>query len=250
MLLPAATGLGAAEFVVIKSACVTRATTSAAVALLLTELGSVTAELTLTVSLIAVPAAVPPFTFRASVKLPDPGATLGLVQVMAPVPFTAGVTHDHPAGGVIDWKVVLAGVVSVKLAVVAELGPEFVTTCVYVMLLPACTGTGFAKFVIERSAESPTCTPAVALLFVLVGSPVVEATESVCVIVVPDATFVFTVTTKVKFAVVPDVIVVVSVQVSVASTHVHPAVPVSDTALVFAGSVSVKTGAFAVAGPL
>jgi hypothetical protein len=49
---------------------------------------------------------------------------------MVPAEFTAGVTQDHPAGGVIDWNVVLAGVVSVKVAVVAELGPLFVTTCV------------------------------------------------------------------------------------------------------------------------
>src|ERR1700690_4117676 len=118
------------------------------------------------------------------------------------------------------------------------------------MLLPACTGTGLATFVIERSAESATCTFTVALLFVLVGSPVVEATESVCVMVVPDATFVFTVTTKVKFAVVAEAIVVVSVQVKVARTQVQPADPVSDTPVVFAGSVSVNTGAFAVAGPL
>ena len=130
ILLPAATEVGAAEFVTTRSACVASATTSAAVALLFAEFGSVTAELTLTVSLIAVPAAVPAFTFSTKEKLPDPGATLGLVQVIAPVPLTAGVVHDHPAGGVIDWKVVFAGVVSVKLAVVAVLGPAFVTTCV------------------------------------------------------------------------------------------------------------------------
>ncbi len=68
--------------------------------------------------------------------------------------------------------------------------------------------------------------------------------------VVPCATVVFTFTTKVKFAVVADAIVVVSVQVSVPSTHVHPAGPVNETAVVFAGRVSVNTGALAVAGPL
>ncbi len=68
-------------------------------------------------------------------------------------------------------------------------------------------------------------------------------------IVVPKATVVFTFTTKVKFAVVPAPSVVVSVQVSVPKTHVHPAGPSRDTAVVLAGRVSVKTGAFAVAGP-
>ena len=88
----------------------------------------------------------------------------------------------------------------------------------------------------------------VALLLPLFGSTVVEETESVWLIVDPCATVVFTFTTKVKFAVVPDAIVVVSVQVR--ATHVHPAGPVNDTCEVFAGRVSVNTGALAVAGPL
>ena len=104
---------------------------------------------------------------------------------------------------------------------------------------------------IERLAESATNTFTVELLLVLVGSPVVDVAESVWVMVVPEATFVFTFTTKVKFAVVADAMVVVSVpRLSVASTQVHPAGPVKETPVVFAGSVSVSTGAFAVAGPL
>src|SRR5580698_6701989 len=118
------------------------------------------------------------------------------------------------------------------------------------MLLPACTGTGLAVFVTERAAESATVRFTVALLFALLGSPVVEVTESVCVMVVPEATFVFTVTTSVKLAVAADVMVVPSVHLSVASTQVQPAGPVNETAVVLAGSVSVNTGAFAVAGPL
>ena len=111
------------------------------------------------------------------------------------------------------------------------------------------TGTGLGTFVTERSAELPTVTLALALLLVLLGSPVVEETESVWVIVVPDATFVFTLTTKVKLAVVVAAIVVVSVQFKLARTQVHPAGPVKETAVVLAGSVSVNTGAAAVAGP-
>ena len=116
------------------------------------------------------------------------------------------------------------------------------------MLLPACTGTGLAEFVIERSAEPATRDLTVALLLPPFGSLVVEETESVCVIVDPYATVVLTFTTKVKFAVVLDAIVVVSVQVR--PTHVHPAGPVNETNEVFAGRVSVNTGALAVAGPL
>ena len=110
-----------------RSAWVAVATTSAAVALLFAEFGSLVDELTLTTLLIAVPAAVPAFTLSTTVKVPAPGASFALVQLMVPVPFTAGVVHDHPAGNVIDWKVVFAGVVSVRLALVAVLGPELVT---------------------------------------------------------------------------------------------------------------------------
>lgn len=61
-LLPAATDVGDAEFVTTKSACAFVPTTSAAVAVLFALLGSVTDELTLAVSLIAVPDAVPAVT--------------------------------------------------------------------------------------------------------------------------------------------------------------------------------------------
>jgi hypothetical protein len=88
----------------------------------------------------------------------------------------------------------------------------------------------------------------VALLLPPFGSPVLDDTESVCEIVVPFATVVPTVTMKVKFAVVSAGMVVVSVQVK--PVQVHPAGPASDTSVVPAGSVSVNTGAFAVAGPL
>lgn len=116
--------------VVTRSAWVAVATTSAAVAVLLARLGSVVDELTVAVSLIAVPAAVPAFTFTATVKLAVPGAKLGSVQVMVPVAPTAGLVHDHPTGKVTDWKVVFGGVLSLRLAVVAVLGPALVTTCV------------------------------------------------------------------------------------------------------------------------
>src|SRR5437899_1874056 len=114
------------------------------------------------------------------------------------------------------------------------------------MLLPASTGTGLAVFVTARSAEPATVTFTVALLLPPFGSTVVEETESVCEMTVPEATFVFTFTTNVKFAVVVAAIVVVSVQVRVPSTHVHPAGPLRETAVVLAGRVSVNTGAFAV----
>jgi hypothetical protein len=77
----------------------------------------------------AVPAVVPAVTPSATVKVDDPAAKLGLVQLMVPALPTAGVVHDHPAATTIDWKVVFAGVLSVRLALVAVLGPMLLTTC-------------------------------------------------------------------------------------------------------------------------
>jgi hypothetical protein len=104
---------------------------SAAIALLLVVLGSEVKELTVAVSLIAVPAGVPAVTFRITGKLAVPAAKLGFVQVIVPAFPAIGVVQDHPVGnGVSEKKVVFAGVVSVKVAVVAALGPLLVTTCV------------------------------------------------------------------------------------------------------------------------
>src|ERR1022692_691156 len=113
------------------------------------------------------------------------------------------------------------------------------------MLLPASTGTGLAELVTDRSAESATCTLTEALLLPRFGSLVVLVTEAISVIVEPEATVLFTFSTKLKLAVVFAAIVVVSVQVRLARTHVHPAGPVSDTAAVGAPGIGlVHTGGF------
>jgi hypothetical protein len=126
MLPPAATETGEAELVVIKSACVARATTSVAVALLLLVLGSVVEELMLAVSVITVPGGVPAFTVTTTGKLAVPGAKLELVQLIV-----APKTHAQPGGiGLREKNVVFAGTASEKLAFVATLGPALVTTCV------------------------------------------------------------------------------------------------------------------------
>src|SRR5260370_29886951 len=109
------------------------------------------------------------------------------------------------------------------------------------MLLPACTGTGLAAFVTERSAESATCTFTVALLFPLFGS-LIDDTESVSVIVVPEARFALTFTTKVKLAVAFAArLAMVQPGGVVAMLHVHPAGPVNETTVVLAGYVLMNT---------
>jgi hypothetical protein len=67
------------------------------------------------------------------------------------------------------------------------------------------------------------------------------------VIVDPEVTFVLTVTANVKFAV--ETAKVAMVQVSVPTEQVQPAGPLSDTAVVLAGRVSVNVTVLALAGP-
>ena len=129
-LLPAATDVGTAVFVTIKSAWAAVATTSAAVALLFPVFGSAVVEVAVTVSLIAVPATAAAMTFSLTVKLALPTAKLGLLHVMVPAVPAVGVVQDHPATVLMDWNVVSVGVISVKFAAVAALGPALVMTWV------------------------------------------------------------------------------------------------------------------------
>ena len=117
--------------------------------------------------------------------------------------------------------------------------------------MPACTGTGAAVFVTDRSADVDTYVLTVALLFPGFESPVVELTVLVCVSVVPDVVAAGTLTTKVKAVVVVFAArFVPSVQVRLArGVQVHPAGPVSETAVAPAGSVSTTFGVVAAAGP-
>jgi hypothetical protein len=239
-LLPAATDVGAATLVATRSACAAVATTSAAVAELFAEFGSAVAELTVAVSLIAVPAGVPAVTFKTYEIVAVPAARLVSVHVKVPT------VQVHPAGPVRETAVVFAGKVSVNETLAALLGPPLVTTCVYVMLFPACTGTGAGVFVTDKAAEVPTNVVTVALLLPLSGSLVVELTVAVCVKVEPEVAVAGTVTVNVNAVVVVFVArFPVSVQVSVPSTHVHPPGPVSETAVVPVGSVSTTFGVVA-----
>ena len=124
MLLPAATGFGLAEFVTLRSACAAPATPIVTVAELLVWFVSLVVVATVTVSVMSVPATVPAFTFTITGKVEvDPGATLGLVQLIDPA-----VVQVHPAGtGLSETKVVLAGNASVKVALAQLLGPGLVT---------------------------------------------------------------------------------------------------------------------------
>ena len=84
-----------------------------------------TEEVTLAVSLIAVPEVVPEFTFTIYVMVAGaPGARLGLVQI------SVARVQVHPNGPVSDTEVVFVGSALVSVTDVAALGPLLVTTCV------------------------------------------------------------------------------------------------------------------------
>jgi hypothetical protein len=113
----------------------------------------------------------------------------------------------------------------------------------------ACTGTGLAVLVTDKSAELATCTVADALLLPVLGSLVEEETDAVSVMVVPDTTVVGTFTTK--------EIVPLALRARLAMLHVYGAVvvhvhpdPASETNVAFVGTASDSTTALAVAGPL
>lgn len=75
------------------------------------------------------PETLPAVKTKENVEV-DPAVKSGSVQVMVPLVAPApGVVQDQPAGTLIDWKIELAGMDSVKTAPVASLGPLLVTVC-------------------------------------------------------------------------------------------------------------------------
>src|SRR6266513_2078573 len=98
MLAPGRTGFGDAALLTERSPCAVTPTIVFTVAELLVDVASGTAELTLAVSVITVPLAVPAFTLTTIVKIEGvEGCRSGIVQTIVPVP--PGLMHVHPAGG-------------------------------------------------------------------------------------------------------------------------------------------------------
>ncbi len=121
------TGSGEPDFVIDRSACDGETTVVLVVAVLLAATGSDTDEPTVKEFTITVPGAVPAVTVKTNVKVDVALATIdGFVQETV-VGFTV---HVQPGGTVSVEKVVLAGIVSMAVTVVAVAGPLFVTTAV------------------------------------------------------------------------------------------------------------------------
>jgi hypothetical protein len=92
---------------------------------------SVDVVLIVAVQFSVVPAAVVGFTWTTGENVAvAPAAREAMVQVIVPPEPMAGVTHDHPAGGVSDWKFVPAGNGIDTESFAAAAGPLFVATAV------------------------------------------------------------------------------------------------------------------------
>ena len=183
----------------------------------------------------------------------EPGTTVGLVQatgaafghVQVPPPVVTATTETN---------VVLAGVGSEKVAALQLLGPEFVTVCVYVMLLPAVTGLGVPLLVTARSQATVTGVATVVLLFAAVGSLLVVVTVEFAVMV-PAVTVVGTFTTTMMSAAVATarfgvVQFTFPLAPTAGSVQVQPAGADTDANVVLTGVASVKLKPVAAAGPL
>src|SRR4029077_1719382 len=97
MLEPAKTGLGVPELVIDRSAVVDSPTVVCTDAELLERMASFVPEEASMTSVITVPEATPVFTAAPNVKVVEAAlATSGFVQVIVPVPPTAGAMQVHP----------------------------------------------------------------------------------------------------------------------------------------------------------
>ena len=111
MLLPAVAGSGTPTLLTLMSACPAFPTAMLTVAELFPATVSRVVVVTVTVSEMIVPAAVPGMTLTTTWKfVVVAGASVAIVQVMFPAAPIGGNTHAHPAGVVPEMNVELLGI--------------------------------------------------------------------------------------------------------------------------------------------
>jgi hypothetical protein len=149
-----------------------------------------------------------------------------------------------------ETKVVLAGIDSVKVAVLQLLGPELVTTWVYVILAPAVTGLGAPLSVTARSQAVATGVVVVVLLV----SEFAAETDEVAVIgvaVILGATLTTTMMAADVFAArLGSVQVTLPVAPTAGLVHVQPAGAETEANVALVGTASRKLTVVAAEGPL
>lgn len=247
MFPPALTGLGASVFETTRSATGIAETVVVAVALLLVVFGSLSVVLAVAVFVITVDAGVPGTTCTTIWNVAElAGPRSAFVQEIVPLPPAGGLVHanDGPAVCVFDTKVVFAGTASISETLSAPAVPLFITVTVYVMLLPAVTGSGLSLFVTARSGPA-TVVDAEELLFDGFASAEVELPDAVFVIVVPTPAVAARTMENVALALALRVemvqeIVPVPPTAGLLHANAGPLVCVSETNVVPGGSVSVS----------
>src|SRR5438445_40647 len=132
MSCPTPTGSGESVLTMPTSALVRATTRLVAVALLFPPMLSVEVVVMPALHVSGVPAPVAALTFIVIGRENDaPEANVVPVQVIVPVPPTAGVMHVQPAGGTpMAWKVSLAGTFMVNVGTLAVKLPRLETTFV------------------------------------------------------------------------------------------------------------------------
>jgi len=122
---------------------------------LLPGVGSLVALVTVAVLLMLMPFASLEMTLKTMLNVAVAAlAKFAIVQLIGPVPPTAGVVHANvgPAVCVTETNVMPTGTLSVSETVCAPLGPLFVRLTVYVAVIPGVTVAG-PDLVTARSAE-------------------------------------------------------------------------------------------------
>jgi hypothetical protein len=156
---------------------------TAAVALLLPLLGSDASLLMVALLLITVRSGTLASTLVKTVMVAEPAVAIDpIVHVSGCSEFPGMPAVHDPTLGVTVSTLTSAGRVSFTTTLLAEDGPALLTAMVYVTLVPATTGLGFAVLLIARSAEAKKLTPAVAELLLATGSGVVLLTVAVSLI--------------------------------------------------------------------
>ena len=179
VVVPGTTDATPSVFVIERSAVGT--IVSVSVAVLFPGVGSVTPAGTPTVAVFTRVPVADGDRVAASVKVAVPPARSETVDAMSPIPLTAAQLDPAEATHVHVADVIAAGRTSVTGAATTALGPAFVTTIVYVVVVPGTTFTTPSVFVIERSAVGTSVSVSVAVLFPGVGSVTPAGTPIVAV---------------------------------------------------------------------
>jgi len=167
---------GGAVLLIVSNDC--QITSAVSVTLLSFGSGSGEVVVTFAVSVIGVPCAVARGTFTTSVKTSEPGANVGVEQLIAPVPPLDGAAQLQLPGNENEFSVVPAGTLVERSTFNAFAGPSLLTVMVYVAVVPATGGlpplmdasTDSETFCADASVARPATNESAAMSFLGTGT--------------------------------------------------------------------------------